>query len=136
MNSNPLAEPSNGPAPHRPGLRPDLLSRDQAAAYIGVSRTWLAHRTPDKGGPAWLKVGARVYYRQADLDHYLDEIVREDTCRSTVAATPARGGTDSRSAASSTALPPALGIAEKLRRQSVELAQRSKQTSSPARAAV
>ena len=35
-------------------------------------------------------------------------------------------------AASSTALPPALGIAEKLRRQSDELAQRSKQTSSPA----
>lgn len=53
--------------------RPDLLTREQAAAYLGRSVRWLFHHPPDLGGPSLLRVGSRVYYRRADLDRWLDE---------------------------------------------------------------
>lgn len=57
----------------------DLLGNDQAAAYLGRSGSWLNQLRASGGGPRYLKFGkggkARVMYRKADLDAYLDSCV-------------------------------------------------------------
>lgn len=62
-----------------PARRPDLLTRSEAAAYLGVAPYWLKHNTPAKGGPARVLIPAwpdspvtaeredRDLYREADL---------------------------------------------------------------------
>lgn len=50
-----------------------LLSREEAAAYLGVKpqtlAVWACRRT---AGPPFFKIGARVKYRQADLDAWIE----------------------------------------------------------------
>lgn len=50
---------------------PDLLTTDEAAAYLTLTparlKSWRAAGT----GPPWLKLGQAVRYERADLDAYL-----------------------------------------------------------------
>lgn len=49
------------------------LDTRQAAAYMGLSASWLAHARMRGEGPAWIPVtGTRIVkYEQADLDDWL-----------------------------------------------------------------
>jgi excisionase family DNA binding protein len=53
-------------------MRDDLMTRAEAAEYLGMSVSWLRRHTPARGGPAWRRFGRRVVYRRADLDAYID----------------------------------------------------------------
>ena len=51
--------------------RPDLLTREEAALYLRVSRRWLGRHTPAKGGPPYIKLGRQPLYLKTDLDAWL-----------------------------------------------------------------
>ena len=61
--------------PRSESRREDLLTRKEAAAYLGVSRSWLARRKPGMDGPKLLRLGGKVLYRLQDLNDYLDNCV-------------------------------------------------------------
>jgi hypothetical protein len=50
----------------------DALSEEEAALFLGVSKSFLAkRRCYGDGGPAWVKYGGkRVVYLRADLEAY------------------------------------------------------------------
>ncbi|MEI6622745.1 MAG: DNA-binding protein [Actinomycetes bacterium] len=54
---------------HSPGTR---LNRDDAALYLMVPVSTLAHWAVYGGGPRFFKVGRRCQYLVADLDDFLD----------------------------------------------------------------
>jgi hypothetical protein len=49
-----------------------LLGGRQAAAYLGCSAQWLAVLRMRHAGPAYIKHGAWIRYRVADLDSWTD----------------------------------------------------------------
>jgi len=56
-----------------PGDRP--MSRDEAAAYLGLSRVTLACWAARRTGPAYCRSGSkrgRVWYRACDLDAWME----------------------------------------------------------------
>ena len=42
----------------------------EAAAYLGVSKSWLDKHRVHGGGPAYLKIGRRVVYDLNDLEAF------------------------------------------------------------------
>ena len=52
-------------------LDPTLLTRAEAALYIGVSVSALAHWVCQKRGPTHQVFGRSSYYRRADLDQWI-----------------------------------------------------------------
>ena len=58
---------------------PDLLNDAEAAAYIGMSESWLRNgRSQQRPNmPRYLKTSNRVRYRRADLDRWLASQVVE-----------------------------------------------------------
>jgi len=95
--------------------REDLLARAEAAAYLGVSISWLARRQAGIDGPAEVRLGRRVYYRMRDLDDYIDNTCRSETWASTNGRRPQSGGTASKSTASTTVGRRAKQVVEQLR---------------------
>ncbi|WP_053461496.1 MULTISPECIES: helix-turn-helix transcriptional regulator [Stenotrophomonas maltophilia group] len=55
------------------------LKGPDAAAYLGLSHSTLEKMRHMGRGPRYLKVGGRVFYRQSDLDAYLEAAVVETT---------------------------------------------------------
>lgn len=57
----------------------EILTEDEAAKYIGMSRSFLnadrsnGPRPKRTKGPAFLKIGKAVRYRKADLDEWLQQ---------------------------------------------------------------
>jgi hypothetical protein len=49
--------------------RKDMLTRRQAAEYLGVSHSWLSSHKAD--GPTVTRVGRKVFYLKADLDAFI-----------------------------------------------------------------
>jgi excisionase family DNA binding protein len=49
------------------------LTREQAAAYLGLAKTTLAIMASQKRGPPYYKIGRSVRYRQSDLSSFLEE---------------------------------------------------------------
>lgn len=97
--------------------RPDLLTRTEAAAYLGCSVSHLAHTKPADGGPACVQIGRAYLYRVADLDYYIDVVARHESSRARPEAKPMASGpspspTSTRARGES--------IAERLRRSSDE----------------
>ena len=56
-----------------------LMSVDRAAAYLGLSATYLNKLRTVGGGPAFHKLGVRVLYSLADLDAWLADKRRMST---------------------------------------------------------
>lgn len=84
--SPPAVAPHAVASPAVPALE-DYLSRDGAATYLGVSRSYLAGLACRGGGPAFIKLGSRlVKYRRSDLDAWAAARVRQSTSAATVAA--------------------------------------------------
>ena len=64
-----------------------VLDPVAAASYLGIAKQTLARWRCEGGGPAFLKLGARIRYERADLDFWLDARRRRSTSdRSPVAA--------------------------------------------------
>lgn len=55
------------------------LSAVEAAAYMGISRSWLDKTRLHGGGPAYLKVGRRVVYDVVELERWLSTRARAHT---------------------------------------------------------
>lgn len=54
------------------GVTPDFLDTDKASEYLGVAAQTLKNwRSSRKHGPAFIRVGGRVFYLQSDLAEYL-----------------------------------------------------------------
>jgi excisionase family DNA binding protein len=50
----------------------DLLDRDDAATYLGISpRTLAVWATTKRYGLKYVRIGRRVKYRRADLDEFI-----------------------------------------------------------------
>lgn len=57
----------------------DYLTTDQAAGYTKLAASTLTKKRLYGDGPAYSKIGRRVVYRRADLDHWLDGHRRTST---------------------------------------------------------
>ncbi len=54
-------------------LKSPLLSRDEAADYLGLSASTLeVWASTQRYELAYVKVGRKVYYTQADLDEFIE----------------------------------------------------------------
>lgn len=51
----------------------------EAAAFLGVSRSWLNKRRVDGFGPPYLKLGRRVLYDLDDLNRWVSRNRRQNT---------------------------------------------------------
>lgn len=52
---------------------------DEAAAYLGMSKAYLAKLRSNGGGPRFIKVSSRVHYRRDDIDQWLAAHVYQNT---------------------------------------------------------
>lgn len=66
-------------AARRERQREASFNVEEAAAYLGVSVSYLNRLRSIGGSPVYAKVGRRVLYRQADLDAFLDQHKRRST---------------------------------------------------------
>ena len=55
-----------------PGPTPTLLTAEQAGAYLQINPRTLANWRSLGRGPRFVRSGARAFYRQAELDAWLD----------------------------------------------------------------
>jgi excisionase family DNA binding protein len=51
----------------------------EAAAYLGISRSWLTKLRVRGGGPPHVKLGRRCLYRRSDLDGFMRAHLRRTT---------------------------------------------------------
>ena len=49
----------------------ELLSTEEAAEVLGVSRHWLIRRRVEKNGPAFVEIGHFRKYCRSDLEAYI-----------------------------------------------------------------
>lgn len=63
------------------GQTASLLTTEQAANYLGLTRRALEAMRWRKIGPAFVKLGRLVRYRIADLDNYIEARVQEPILR-------------------------------------------------------
>ena len=56
----------------------DLMRPTEAAENLRISASTLA-RWRTYGGPVYLKLGGRVFYRQSDLDEFIQNSLRDKT---------------------------------------------------------
>jgi predicted DNA-binding transcriptional regulator AlpA len=75
---------------------PNVLNEQQAAAYTGMSRSWLrqARMTGNPEGPPFLRIGRAIRYRQSDLDTWFAEHRTVPGRSAAHGATPNAGGTN------------------------------------------
>ncbi len=50
----------------------DLMTTDQVAEYTHMSSSFFEKRRSNKKSPAYLKIGARVFYRRSAIDQWLE----------------------------------------------------------------
>lgn len=55
------------------------LAVDAASAYLGLSTSTLNKMRCEGRGPRYLRLGARVFYRKEDLDHFVLSSIVETT---------------------------------------------------------
>ena len=56
-----------------------LLSEEQIARRLGMSNSWLRKARVSGGGPKFVKIGKRVFYRDADVEAFISDRVRNST---------------------------------------------------------
>jgi predicted DNA-binding transcriptional regulator AlpA len=59
------------------------LSVSKAAAYLGVSKSWLDKKRLDGAGPPYLKLGRRVVYDLNELEAWAASNTRHSTSEAT-----------------------------------------------------
>ena len=53
------------------------ISEETAAEYIGISRSHLVNLRSSDKGPRYIRLGRRVFYREADIDAWLDQNIHD-----------------------------------------------------------
>ena len=66
------------------------LDTGGAAGFLGVSESLLNRMRSEGRGPRYIRLGGRIFYRQADLDAYVDSGVVETTDSRKAAANTGR----------------------------------------------
>lgn len=61
------------------GMQRKTVNVRDAAAYVGLSKSYLDKARITGGGPKYIKLGQRVVYDTRDLDAWLDENRRRST---------------------------------------------------------
>jgi excisionase family DNA binding protein len=59
---------------HSTTVRPRLWTPEELAEYLGVTLHCVYAWSSKGGGPRVLRVGARLRYRPADVDEWLDRV--------------------------------------------------------------
>jgi len=95
-------------------MRSDMMTRQQAAEYIGASVSWLARRSD--GGPPWLRIAGKVYYLMGELDKWIES--QKGAPCSTDKRQAVSGGAASGARVKRSAHPLAKQIGERLRQKS------------------
>lgn len=54
-------------------MRSDLMRQAEAAKYLELTTRTLHRYRKNGTGPKCYRIGARWFYKQADLDKYIDE---------------------------------------------------------------
>jgi len=49
----------------------DLMTMDEAAKYLRISRRTLEKMKADEIGPEWTRIGVKVFYRKSALDGFI-----------------------------------------------------------------
>ncbi|NLS97973.1 MAG: helix-turn-helix domain-containing protein [Planctomycetaceae bacterium] len=57
---------------HSASIAPTLLTPDQAAAYIGMSRRWVYRAASAGEFPRPVKIGSATRWRRSDLDQWVE----------------------------------------------------------------
>jgi excisionase family DNA binding protein len=57
----------------------ERLRGEQAASYLGISKSSLEKMRHEGRGPRYLKLGGKCFYRRSDLDSYIEKSVVETT---------------------------------------------------------
>lgn len=65
-----------------PGISKRILSVREAAAFLGVSKSFLDKRRLSGDGPTYLKLGSRVGYDPGDLNAWAHSTRRRHTAES------------------------------------------------------
>jgi hypothetical protein len=102
---------------------PDLLTRQEAAAYLRVSKSWLAAAAAAGTGPVMVRLGGKVFYSKSGCDDYIKE---RTLCHSTSKKPLNSGGVSSGPTGSSRASAREKQIAATLRKKNVACAQKQK----------
>ena len=63
----------------RLGKSPEILTTEEAAKYMRVSRQWLEIAHVRGGGPPFIKFSRLVRYRRIDLDEWLEARIKRHT---------------------------------------------------------
>lgn len=74
-----LSESSALKFPSPAGQGP-YFNTPEAADYLRVSKRWLEKLRTVGGGPIYSNPGDRVIYRQSDLDTWIAQHLRKNTC--------------------------------------------------------
>jgi excisionase family DNA binding protein len=56
-----------------------MLTTDEAADYLGISKSYLSRLRCYGRGPRYTKVGMYVFYKPVDLDNYRDSTTKTIT---------------------------------------------------------
>lgn len=70
---------TNTPAIDRTSGRPRLMTPEELAEYLGVSLHCVYAWSSRGGGPKVVRVGARLRYRPADVEQWLDRVTDSGT---------------------------------------------------------
>ena len=102
-------------------------NRAAAAKALGVSESWLAHVDAAGHGPAKIRMGRRIWYKQDDLAKFVEaNRVEGDQWACTNTRSRPSGGAASKSAASTTVVARAREIAAKRKQESANCAAKLK----------
>jgi helix-turn-helix protein len=77
--SNSLTSDASARTPQMIASGRRLLTEPEAAAYLRISRSFLAKARCSGAGPIFVKCGRRVLYDLADLDAFADRGKRRST---------------------------------------------------------
>jgi hypothetical protein len=62
-----------------------LWKDDKAARYLNLTTNWLAKLRMSGGGPKFVKMSRRVFYRRCDLDDWIAKRLTSSTSQKTEA---------------------------------------------------
>lgn len=65
---------TNIPTTERPSRRQRLMTPEELAEYLGVTLHCVYAWSSRGGGPKVVRVGARLRYRPADVEQWLDRV--------------------------------------------------------------
>lgn len=66
-----LKFPSGRDQPGHDRIGSDLITMNEAAEYLRISRRTLNRMKAGGIGPVWIRIGLKIFYRKADLNGFI-----------------------------------------------------------------